>query len=247
MMKIVAVGNFRGGIGKTTTTVNLAHCLSDMGQKTLVIDADPQNNTTPFFAKAVEDGKTLAEVIKNPSNVKEYITPTRYKNLDIIKGSTTLMGEEFGDRKLGWLAAVRETVGEEYDVCIVDTNPDLSSLTASVMAASDVLLTPVRLNTSCRDNLALLQEKIDDLVENGLTWKIIATMVDLRRKSQKKGLEDIVNKHLYPFMENYISSSADIDNAWDLYKPVGLHRSKSMVAEEFRTLASELMDVLEEV
>lgn len=245
-MKTVVIGNFKGGIGKTTTTVNLAYTLSEMGLRTLVIDADPQNNTTPFFTKVVEDKKTLFEVIKNPTKAKKYITTTKYKNLHILKGSTALMGETLAQEELGWLPALKEAVGEKYDVCIIDTNPDLSSLTASVLVAADLLLTPVCLNASCRDNLSLLQEKIEPLVENGLVWKVFATKVDLHRIAQKKCLEDIVNKHLYPFLEPYISSSADIDNAWGLYKPLAKHRSKSIVVEEFQALAEEVLMVLDE-
>ena len=246
-MIIITIGNFRGGIGKTTTAVNLLYVLSSMGHKVLGIDADPQNNMTPFFAPAVADGKTIAEVIEEPQNVRAYISQTKYENLDIIKGNTELMGETVEQDNLGWLAAVKVELDNEYDFVVVDTNPDLSSLTASVLAASDVFLTPVCLNTSCRDNLALLEEKIDELVQHGLLWKVIATKVNLQRKSQRKGLDDIVNKHLYPFMDNYISDSADIDNAWDLYKPVSRHRSTGRVALEYQALVEELLDIIAEV
>lgn len=155
------------------------------------------------------------------------------------------MGEELGKDELGWLAKAKDYISAEYDICIVDTNPDLSSMTASVLVAADMLLTPVGLNASCRDNLALLQHKIESLAENGMVWKVFAMKVDLHRIAQKKCLEDIVNKHTYPFLDHYVSSSADVDNAWGLYKPVAKHRSKSIVVEEFHALAEEIMDVLE--
>lgn len=244
-MKLVAVGNFRGGIGKTTTTVNLAHTFAKMGQKVLVIDADPQNNTTPFFTKVKENGKSIVETIKAPERAEEYVEPSRYENIYVLKGSTALMGEELPKEKLGWLMAVKEKLDDEYDLCIVDTNPNLSSLTVSVLVAADLLLTPIGLNESSRDNLALLQEKIEPVIEQGLVWRVFAMKVDLNRKAQRDSLDDIVNKHSYPFLEHYISCAADVDNAWKYYKPVERHRRKSVVVEEFYALAKEVYEVLE--
>lgn len=245
MTKFVAVGNFRGGIGKTTTTVNLAYAFAQMGKKTLVIDADPQNNATPFFAEVKENGKSIAEAIKNPEDIKAYIEASKYENIDVLKGNTSLMGEELEKDELAWLVKAKSVIDEEYDICIIDTNPNLSSLTVSVLIAADLLLTPIGLNESSRDNLALLQEKMEPLMERGLVWKVFAMKVDLNRKAQKKSLDDIVNKHSYPFMEHYISSAADVDNAWSYYKPVVKHRSKSIVVQEFQALAYEVLDVLE--
>jgi len=244
-MKLVAVGNFRGGIGKTTISVNLAYTVAKLGKKVLLIDGDPQNNTTPFFTDVKENGKSIVEAIRKPGKVEQYIEKSRYENIDIIKGNTSLMGEELSKEDLSWLLNVKETIEYDYDICIVDTNPNLSSLTVSVLLAADLLLTPIGLNESSRDNLSLLQEKIEPLVERGLVWKVFAMKVDLNRKAQKNSLDDIVNKHSYPFLEHYISSAADVDNAWRYYKPVEKHRSKSVVVEEFYALAKELLDVLE--
>lgn len=244
-MKLVAVGNFRGGIGKTTTTVNLAHTFAKMGQKVLVIDGDPQNNTTPFFTKVKENGKSIVEAIKAPERAKEYVEASKYTNVDILKGSTALMGEELSQSDIAWLVKVKETLEHDYDICVVDTNPNLSSLTVSVLVAADLLLTPIGLNESCRDNLALLQEKIEPVIEQGLVWRVFAMKVDLNRKAQKQSLDDIVNKHSYPFLDHYISRAADVDNAWRYYKPVERHRSKSVVVEEFYALAKEVYEMLE--
>lgn len=244
-MKLLAVGNFRGGIGKTITTVNLAHTFSKLGRKVLVIDADPQNNTTPFFTGVKENRKSIIETINNPENVVNYIEVSKYENIDVLKGNTSLMGEELEQNNITWLVKAREEIEYDYDICIVDTNPNLSSLTVSVLIAADLLLTPIGLNESCRDNLSLLQEKIEPLTEQGLIWKVFAMKVDLNRKAQKDSLDDIVNKHSYPFLEHYISSAADVNNAWKYYKPVEKHRRKSIVVEDFYALAKEILEVLD--
>lgn len=243
---VIVVGNFRGGIGKSTTTVNLAYCFAEMGLKTLLIDNDPQSNATPFYKKNVSDGKTILEAIKNPGKIKKYIKSTKYPNLDILGGNRALIGETLTTEEMLWLVNAKEELEANYDICIADTNPDLSPLTVSSLLAADMLLTPVELNTSCRDNLSLVEEKIDELVQNGMIWKVFAMGVDLRSKSQKKALKDIVVKHLYPFLESYISGIADVRNANDLYKPVARHRSKSIAADEFRVLAKEILDVMHE-
>lgn len=245
-MVTVVTGNFKGGVGKTTTSVNLAYCFSEMGKKTLLIDGDPQTNSTPFYKRNVTDNKTIKEAIDNPERIMDYITPTKYPNLDVLGGCRDLIGETLDNNQITWLSVAKEQLENIYDICLIDTNPDLSPLTVSALIAADVLLTPIELNMSCRDNLSLLEEKVDELIEaNGLVWKVFAMGVDLRRKSQKNALTDIVEKHNYPFLENYISSSADVNNAWDLYKPVPLHRSKSIVTEEFRALARELLGSVE--
>lgn len=243
---VIVVGNFRGGIGKTTTTVNLAYCFAKMGKRTLVIDADPQCNATPFYKKNMTDDKTLLQAISEPEQIMKFIKHSKYQDLDILGGNRDLMGRYLETGELSWMSRAKEILDREYDIILIDTNPDLSSITVSTLLAADMLLTPIALNTSCRDNLSLLEENIDDLIsENGLEWKVFAMGVNMRRRSQRKALEDIAGKHMYPLMEHYVTSSADVDNAWDLYKPVSLHRSRSTAAADFWALAEEILSETE--
>ena len=84
-MKIITVGNLKGGTGKTTSTVNLAYSMSLLSRKVLVIDADPQTNLTPFFTKANQNGYTVRHLIKNEAGISRAIYRSKYKNIDIIK------------------------------------------------------------------------------------------------------------------------------------------------------------------
>lgn len=239
-MKTIVIGNLKGGVGKTTTTVNLAYSLGLLGKKVLVIDDDPQSNTTAFFRSVNNHGKTIWDLLQRPENCKSCIYRTKYSNIDIVKGDTHLAENDV--KYITWLNTLQNTVGDRYDFCLIDTRPAFENLTESVLNAADMFLTPVCLNNSCRDNLSLVEEKIDYLItENDLIWRVFATMVDARRKSQKKTYMDLIEKHEYPFLDTCITYSVVVDNALDLYKPISLHRSGCATAIDYMDLAKEII------
>ena len=89
-MRAYVIVNLKGGVGKTTSAVNLGYSMAVLGKKVLLIDADPQTNLTPFFTKANPNGKTLRDVFRHPERIENIICRTKYSNIDIIKGSTNL-------------------------------------------------------------------------------------------------------------------------------------------------------------
>lgn len=152
-MKVYAIGNPKGGVGKTTTTVNLAYSFARLGKKVLVIDLDPQKNCTPFFTKASEYDHTVRDVLDEPESISSAIYKTRYLLIDIIKGSAKPMKEEATDR----LKIALDIVKDDYDICLIDTRPVFDSLTKNALFAADVLLTPVKFDNFCRDNLSMVE------------------------------------------------------------------------------------------
>ncbi len=242
-MKTIVISNLKGGVGKTTTTVNLAFCLSTLHNKVLVVDLDPQANTTSFFAKVNQNGKTVKDAIVDPSHVRQTIYRSKYKNIDIIKGCTDLQ-ENDAQNSLYLIAALEQVQGE-YDYCLIDTRPAFENLTTLAIVAADLMLTPAYLDKFCRDNLALVEEELYSIKSYLMPeWKVFATMVDTGRRAQKRIYLDLVTKHEYPFLETCVGRSADVENALDLYKPVYKHRSKSAVAEDYFDLAEELINLL---
>ena len=239
-MYTYAISNLKGGVGKTTSAVNLAYSMSALGRKVLVVDADPQANLTPFFAKLSPQGKTLKDVLNDPRKVRGCIYRTKYPGIDIIRGNTSLQEK---DALHGWqLAEALEILPDTYDDCIIDTRPAFEGLTFSAVVAADMLLTPACLDKFCRDNLALVDEYLDTVQEDYRPkWKVFATKVDCSRKAQRAIYEDLLSRHDYPFLENCISRSAAVDNALDLYKPVIRHRAKNQVAQDYMDLAAELL------
>lgn len=112
--KVYAVWNEKGGVGKSTTTVNLAAIFAQKGRRVLVVDYDPQNNVTPFFAQANENRKTVLDVIAHPQKIKSCIYRSKYQNIDIIKGNSTLRDE--GCRPGSTPFYCRERQGGENDI-----------------------------------------------------------------------------------------------------------------------------------
>lgn len=240
-MKTIVIGNLKGGTGKTTSAVNLAYSLSRLGKTVLVIDADPQTNLTPFFTKAEQNGHTLLDAVKEPEKVRRCIYRSRYPGIEIIKGNTSLREQDVVLEK--WLLRVQELLQNRYDFCIIDTRPAFENITASVLWAADLLLTPACLDNFCRDNLALVDEFLCSLPDlHRPEWKVFAAKADGHRKAQRNIYKDLLERHDYPFMESCISRSAVIDNALELYKPVGKHRVKSQVSKDYIDLAKELLE-----
>lgn len=243
-MKTIVVNNLKGGVAKTTTVVNVAYSLAGLGKNVLVIDADPQANTTSFFAKVNQHTKTLKDVLANPNKCKSSIYRTKYENIDIIKGDTTLAETDAWSKS--WLKEVKRNVDDKYDYCLVDTRPSFSNLTVSSMYGADIILTPACMDSYCRNNLSLVEDAIDTIKEEeDVEWKVFATKIDVRRKAQRETYLDLSKHHNYPFLNTCVSASADVDNAAVLFKPIGKHRSKSPVALDYMCLAIELIEECE--
>ena len=139
----ITISNLKGGVGKTTTTVNLAYSFMHLGKKILVVDADPQANATPFFLPRKTD-RSIKDVYRNPAHVKRSIYRTRYGNIDIIPGSTEL--EEDDASQIDVIKKALDTVADRYDICLIDTRPAFEQLTITCICAADLVLTPVCLN-----------------------------------------------------------------------------------------------------
>lgn len=243
-MVTYVIGNLKGGTGKTTSAVNLAFSLSCLGKRVLVIDADPQTNLTPFFTKANQNGYTILDVLDNPEAVQRYIYRSRYAGVDVIRGNTAL--KEYDVASRDWLARAQHKVRDKYDFCIVDTRPAFENIAGTAIMTADILLTPVCLDKFCRDNLSLVEDFIEQLpVECRPGWKVFATKVDARRKSQQEIYKDLISRHDYPFLDTCISRSAVVDNALQQYKPVRKHRVGSQPAQDYMDLADEILKLKE--
>ena len=241
-MKIITVGNLKGGTGKTTSTVNLAYSMSLLSRKVLVIDADPQTNLTPFFTKANQNGYTVRHLIKNEAGIGRAIYRSKYKNIDILKGDPNLKESDVSSD--GTLAESLGKLGNRYDVCLIDTRPVFEQITQNALYASELLITPVLLDKFCRDNLLIVEDELHGLGMIAPEWKIFANKVENKR-AQRNTYADMVEKHSWTFLETCISKGAVVENALELYKPVIKHRSSSQIAQDYIDLAQELLAVLE--
>ena len=166
-MVTITISNLKGGVGKTTSAVNIAWSLAYEGKHVLVVDADPQCNLTPFFQRDNSKSHTIADLLEKPENFRSCICRSRMKNVDIIKGCPEVLeaGEEEEAALYKAFLNIQEKKRDEYDYMIIDTRPSFGGLTEASIYAADILLTPVCLDNFCRDNLTLVDTYLDSIPE----------------------------------------------------------------------------------
>ena len=149
MAKIIAFANQKGGVGKTTSAVNIAASLGLCGKKTLLVDLDPQGNATSGVGIAKKSLKgTIKDVLTGETDIKNVVLPTNFQNLWIIPTNVALSGTEFdlyNDEGSEYnLKDAFKTISNDYDYIIIDCPPSLGMLTVNAFVASDVILVPMQ-------------------------------------------------------------------------------------------------------
>ena len=149
MGRIIAVANQKGGVGKTTTTINLSACLAEAGKKVLVIDVDPQGNTTSGLGIDKNDvDNTVYELMLGEAELKECIYESVMEGLYVIPSNVNLAGAEIElidiDEREYILKKITESIKDEYDFIMLDCPPSLSMLTVNAMTAADTVLVPIQ-------------------------------------------------------------------------------------------------------
>ena len=194
--KIISVMNQKGGVGKTTTVINLAAGLTMKGKKILVIDLDPQGNaTTGLGLSNTENSElTIYSVLNGNKNISEVIQSTKFENLNLVSSNVDLSGlevETAGDSRRAFklkdeLAAILNDSGASYDYILIDCPPSLSLLTIMALVASDELVVPLQTEFFALEGLTQLMKTIDRIKSNlnsSLNIRgILLTMYDKRNK-----------------------------------------------------------------
>ncbi len=194
--KIISVINQKGGVGKTTTVINLAAGLSMQGKKILVIDLDPQGNATTGLGMSNTDSsdQTIYSVLNGTKKISEVVKKTKFENLDLITSNVDLSGlevETAGDRRRAFilkdeLASVLNDSGAPYSHILIDCPPSLSLLTIMALVASDSLVVPLQAEFFALEGLTQLMKTIER-IKNNLNPElsirgILLTMYDRRNK-----------------------------------------------------------------
>ena len=195
-MKIISIINQKGGVGKTTTVINLASALSQQGKKILVIDLDPQGNaTTGLGLSNTENAElTIYSMLNGNKKILEVIQPTKFENLNLITSNVDLSGIELetaGDSRRAFklkdeLASIFNDSGPSYDYILIDCPPSLSLLTIMALVASDELVVPLQTEFFALEGLTQLMKTIERIKSNlnpTLNIRgILLTMYDKRNK-----------------------------------------------------------------
>ena len=250
MGKIISIANQKGGVGKTTTAINLSAALAETGKKILIIDIDPQGNTSSGFGidkNQIED--TIYELILGYSAVNEAIMKEVITNIDVIPSNVNLAGAEIEligkERKESILKKELDFVRDDYDFIIIDCPPSLNILTVNAMVASDTVLVPIQCEFYALEGLSqlihtinLVRERINHQLE---IEGIVFTMYDGRTNLSQQVVENVKANVTQRVYDTVIPRNIRLAEAPSYGEPITTYDPKSTGAEAYRNLAKELL------
>ena len=245
MSKVIAITNQKGGVGKTTTAINLSACLAEKGKRVLTIDMDPQGNTTSGLGidkSTVEH--TSYQLLTNETTIWEAMT------LSVIASERSLAGAEIEligveDREFILKKEV-DKVRDNYDFVIIDCPPSLNTLTVNAMTTADTVLVPIQCEYYALEGLSQLIHTID-LVQQRLNPElhidgIVFTMYDVRTNLSNQVVENVRTNLDTKIYDTLIPRNIRLAEAPSHGLPINMYDTKSAGAESYRMLAKEVME-----
>ena len=252
MGRVITVANQKGGVGKTTTVVNLAASLSLEGKKVLVVDLDPQANTTSGFGIPRDGGrKTVYDLLIDETvAVSDVLLGTGVPHLKIIPSSADLSGATVelasAENKYYILKSRMAAVFQEYDYVFLDTPPSLGFLTLNGFAAAGEVLIPLQAEYYALEGLSQLFKTIN-LVQKKLNPKlkilgIVITMFDVRTNLSSQVMEEVNKVFGDKVFKTVIPRNVRLSEAPSFGKPVIFYQPSSVGAESYKQLAKEILN-----
>ena len=251
MGRIIAVANQKGGVGKTTTSINLAACLAEKGKKVLAVDMDPQGNLTSGLGvdkDSVE--KSIYELIIGEVDIKEVINKEVLENLDIIPTSIDLSAAEIEligvDDKEYILRNAIDQVKDQYDFVIIDCPPSLSMLTINAMTTADSVIVPIQCEYYALEGLSQLIHTVE-LVKDRLNSKleiegVVFTMYDARTNLSLQVVENVKDNLQQNIYKTIIPRNIRLAEAPSYGLPINKYDPKSTGAGSYMRLADEVIE-----
>ncbi|NBJ82916.1 ParA family protein [bacterium 1XD42-94] len=256
MGRIIAITNQKGGVGKTTTAINLSACLAEAGQRVLTVDFDPQGNTTSGLG--LEKGNidnTVYELLMNECTVEQCIMQSVQERLDVMPSDVDLSGAEIElldmEAKESILKRNLQLLDGRYDFIIIDCPPSLNLLTINALTAANTVLVPIQCEYYALEGLTQVLKTID-LVQKKLNKAleiegVVFTMYDSRTNLSLEVVENVkehLNENIY---KTIIPRNVRLAEAPSYGMPINMYDGRSSGAESYRLLAAEVISRGEEV
>ena len=229
MGRIIAIANQKGGVGKSTTAINLAACLAEKEQKVLIVDIDPQGNATSGLGVSKDDVEnTIYQVMLGTISADDAIQKDVFDNLDVLPSN------------------ILYDIKDRYDYIVLDCPPSLSMLTVNAMTAADTVLVPIQCEYYALEGLTQLIHTIN-LVKRKLNPElelegVVFTMYDARTNLSLQVVENVKENLGQNIYKTIIPRNVRLAEAPSHGLPINIYDSKSAGAESYRLLAEEVMN-----
>ena len=256
MGKVIAVFNQKGGVGKTTTNVNLSASVAKMGKRVLVLDLDPQGNSTSGYGvEKNEVENTIYEVLINNDSIEEAIIKTEFENIDIVASATELAGAEIEftgiEEREYILKKAIDKVRDNYDYIFIDCPPSLGMLTINCLTAVDSVLIPIQSEYYALEGVSQLMETIS-LIKRSLNPNleiqgVVLSMFDGRANLSIQVVEEVKKYFKGSVYTTLIPRNVRLAEAPSHGKPAIYYDARCKGAIAYLELAEEFIDLEEDV